>query len=107
MLLLASTLVYSAYLSLCLAMPRHYGRVFEKEAGIRGRIMLRCGGWLGIALSLALCIHAEGWQFGPVYWVGSLVVSGMLLVFLLPYRPRIATCLCLAAPAAFLSMIFN
>jgi hypothetical protein len=105
MLLLALTLAYGAYVSLCLAMPRHCGQVFGREPRAGRRAALMCAGWAGIALSLLACVHAAGWQFGPVYWVGLLVVAGVLLVFLLPYKPRIAAALGLAAPAACLVTI--
>lgn len=99
MLLLALAMIYSAYTLLSLAMPKHYRHVIGADADDQwSRGLFRVSGWLLIALSFGLCVHAAGWQFGPVQWVGLLVVAGMLLVFLLPYKPKMAAGLAVIAP---------
>ncbi|HEX7027873.1 MAG TPA: DUF3325 domain-containing protein [Gammaproteobacteria bacterium] len=99
MLLLALSLTYSAYTLLCLSMPKHYRHVTGAAADHRrSRRLFRVGGWLLIALSFASCVQAAGWQFGPVQWVGLLAAAGVLLVFLLPYKPKTAAGLAVVAP---------
>jgi hypothetical protein len=55
---------------------------------------------LTLILSFAAAVTADGWSFGPVEWVSMLAVTGLTLIFLLPYAPRVAT---LFGIVAFLS----
>jgi hypothetical protein len=51
---------------------------------------MRLGGWLLLALSLWAAVSAAGWGLGLVEWFAVLMSSALLLVLLLPYRPRLA-----------------
>ena len=83
-------LSYNGLLALCLAMPKHYRQVFT-HAPAEGRVLLfRLGGWLSLSISLAVSIAVNGWSFGPVEWIGMLAFTGLALVFMLPYAPRMA-----------------
>ena len=96
LLLFAFTVTYCSYTLLCLSIPRHYKQVSgNSDTAIRNHwlILFRCCGWLLVAFSFALCIYDAGWQLGPVKWVGLLVATGLLLVFLLPYKPKTAVAL--------------
>jgi hypothetical protein len=59
-----------------------------------------------LALSLWAAVSAAGWGLGLglVQWFAVLMLSGLLLVLLLPYRPRLALSLAgvslLASPVA-------
>ena len=65
---------------------------------------MRISGWLLLALSLWAAVSAAGWGLGLVQWFAVLMLSGLLLVLLLPYRPRLALSLAgvslLASPVA-------
>lgn len=94
---MALALSYNGLLALCLAMPKHYRQVIpHAPTGIR-RHLFRIGGWLALNASLAVSVIANGWSFGPLEWVGMLAVTGLALVFLLPYAPRAATALGIGA----------
>ena len=83
-------LSYNGLLALCLAMPKHYRHVFTLAPGGTRVHLLRLGGWLSLSGSLAASIATHGWSFGPVEWIGMLAVTGLALVFMLPYVPRMA-----------------
>lgn len=65
---------------------------------------LRVGGWLLLIVSIWPAVLATGWSQGLVEWCAVLMLSGLLLVLLLPYRPRLALILAglglLASPVA-------
>ncbi|MNR61479.1 hypothetical protein D3C85_1832480 [compost metagenome] len=65
---------------------------------------MRISGWLLLALSLWAAVSAAGWGLGLVQWFAVLMLSALLLVLLLPYRPRLALALAgvslLASPVA-------
>ncbi len=96
--LLAFGLAYAGYCGLCLAMNRHHGEVFGAPPAPDRARLLRIGGWVGLAASLGLCVAARGFALGAVLWIGLLVAAGLLLVLLLPYRPRLGAALALGIP---------
>lgn len=89
-MLLATLLSYAGFTALCLSLDRHHHEVFNRKPGERRRLLLRLGGWLLLGLSLPAAIMASGWSFGLVEWMAGLMASASLLVWLLPYRPRVA-----------------
>lgn len=103
----ATLLAYSAFTSLCLAMNRHHRQVWQAEPSNPRRLLLRGGGWTLLAASCAASLFGRGWSLGLVDWCGALTAAGLALIFLLPYRPRLATLLgvlaLLLAAAAWLS----
>jgi hypothetical protein len=96
-MLLAALLCYTAFTALCLSMTRHYA---ELTSGAltpgRGR-SLKLGGWLSLVLSGWAAVAADGWGFGLVQWFAALMASVLLLVFLMPFRPRWVPALALAS----------
>jgi hypothetical protein len=83
-------LSYNGLLALCLAMPKHYRQVFARAPGETPVHLFRLGGWLSLSASLAASVATNGWSFGPVEWIGMVAFTGLALVFMLPYLPRLA-----------------
>jgi Protein of unknown function (DUF3325) len=99
-------LSYNGLLALCLAMPKHYRQVFARAPGDTPVRLFRLGGWLSLSISLAASVATNGWSFGPVEWIGMMAFTGLVLVFTLPYVPRLVAWLGLgvlvAAPVVLL-----
>ena len=104
MSLVAFLLSYGGLFALCLAMPKHYRAMLGTNAlaPMQVLLMIRVAGWLLLGLSFAAAVAAVGWAFGPVQWVGYLAIGGLVLVFGLPYAPRLVLLLgilaCATAP---------
>ena len=103
-MLLGFLLCYGGFTALCLSMDRHHGELLGRKPSARRRQGMRISGWLLLALSLWTAISAASWGLGLVQWFAVLMLSGLLLVLLLPYRPRLALSLAgvslLASPVA-------
>jgi hypothetical protein len=103
-MLLALLLCYAGFSALCLSMDRHHGELLHSKPSPRRRLGLRVGGWLLLIVSIWPAVLATGWSQGLVEWCAVLMLSGLLLVLLLPYRPRLALILAgiglLASPVA-------
>jgi hypothetical protein len=69
--------------------------------------MMTVAGWAAIAGSLASSIWIEGWSFGPVAWVAQLSVTGLLLVLMLPYVPRVVLAIAVLGVGSALVLLFN
>ncbi|EPJ75512.1 MULTISPECIES: DUF3325 domain-containing protein [Pseudomonas] len=88
-MLLASLLCFLGFTGLCLSMTKHYGELLHSKLSItRGR-WLRVAGWLALVLSLWPAISTAGWGFGLVQWCTALMTSALILLFLIPYRPKL------------------
>lgn len=88
-MLLAALLCYVGFTALCLSMTRHYGDLLSGPPLDRRRArLLKLGGWLLLAFSFWVAVVADGWEFGLVHWFAVLMASVLLLVFLMPFRPR-------------------
>ena len=103
-MLLALLLCYAGFTALCLSMPRHHDELLGHKPSPRRRQGLMLGGWLLLGLSLWAAVTSNGWSLGLVDWFAVLMLSGLALVLLLPYRPRLALALAglslLASPVA-------
>lgn len=84
---LAAALCYAGMAGLCLGMDRHYRQVWGGQSPRRQRA-LRLLGWLLLAVAIWPCVQAWGAAVGVVIWLGWLSAGGLLLVLLLPYRPK-------------------
>ncbi|WP_439863131.1 DUF3325 domain-containing protein [Pseudomonas antarctica] len=103
-MLLASLMCYAGFCALCLSTDRHHGELLRSKASPGRRLCLRVAGWLLLSVSIWPAVAATGWGQGLVEWCAVLMLSALLLVLLLPYRPRLALILAgvsvLASPVA-------
>ncbi|WP_026640448.1 MULTISPECIES: DUF3325 domain-containing protein [Bordetella] len=86
----AFCLAYAGFAALCLGMDRHYETVFERALPRLHRTTLRAAGWAALALSLWATAAVWGWRYGVVEWIGILTIAGLLLIWLVAYRPAAA-----------------
>ncbi|AHV91240.1 DUF3325 domain-containing protein [Bordetella holmesii] len=86
----AFCLAYARFTALSMAMDRHFEDAFDRTLPAGLRRALRAGGSLALALSLWLCARLHGWSYGSVLWIGMLSISGLLLIWVMTYRPRAA-----------------
>ncbi|SFL38640.1 DUF3325 domain-containing protein [Methylorubrum salsuginis] len=87
-LLLNLGLSFAALSALCLSLDRHHKDILRSKPGRSRIVLLRALGWTGLGLCLLIAGEAEGWDFGPVQWIGTLTGAGLALVLLVSYRPR-------------------
>jgi hypothetical protein len=103
-MLLALLMCYAGFTALCLSTDRHHGELLRSKPSPLRRLGLRAAGWLLLTLSPWPAVAATGWGQGLVEWCAVLMLSALLLVLLLPYRPRLALILAgvglLASPVA-------
>lgn len=92
-------LCFAGLSALALSLDRHHRDAFLIRAGASRARTLRAVGWAGIALSFAAAVALDGWNFGPVQWVGTLTVAALIVVAFLSYRPG------WLRPAAFLAVL--
>ncbi|AGL82799.1 MULTISPECIES: DUF3325 domain-containing protein [Pseudomonas] len=106
-MLLALLLCFAGFTGLCLSLDRHHGELLGHKPSALRRHGLRLGGWLLLGLSLAAAVQGTGWSLGLVQWCAVLMFSALLLVLLLPYRPRLVLTMAgaslLASPVAALA----
>lgn len=90
---------YAGLIALSLAMDRHYRQLcpYRAPPSTVGRHLLRTAGWGLLALSVSLAMQTWGKSVGIVAWFGVLTACILLLAWLLPYRPRWARHLAMAA----------
>lgn len=100
-LLLGAALSYAGMAALCLGMDRHHRQVWAGTAPARQRL-LRTLGWLLLAAAIWPCIRAWGGSVGVVIWFGLISAAALVLVLLLPYRPKAAALLMGVAAAGSL-----
>jgi uncharacterized membrane protein YccC len=103
-MLLALLMCYAGFTALCLSTDRHHGELLHSKPSPRRRLGLRVAGGLLLAVAIWPAVRVAGWGLGLVEWCAVLMLSALLLVLLLPYRPRLALILAgaglLASPVA-------
>ena len=103
-MLLALLLCYGGFTALCLSMDRHHAELLGRKSSARRRKTFKLSGWVLLAFSLWAAVSQTGWGLGLVEWCAVLMLSALLLVLLMPYRPRLALALAglsvLASPIA-------
>ncbi|MGA9702761.1 DUF3325 domain-containing protein [Pseudomonas sp.] len=103
-MLLALLMCYAGFTALCLSTDRHHGELLRSKPSPRRRLGLRVLGWLLLSGAIWPAVSLAGWGQGLVEWCAVLMLSALLLVLLLPYRPRLALILAgvglLASPVA-------
>lgn len=87
-MLLPALLSYVGFTVLCLSMTRHHGELLRRPLSARRARFLKLSGGLLLAIAGWAAVAARGWGFGLVEWFAVLMASALLLVFLMPYRPR-------------------
>ena len=92
-MLLSLLLCYGGFTALCLSMDRHHAELLGGKPTAHRRRLLKLGGWLLLVLSLWAAVSSTGWGLGLVEWFAVLMLSAMVLVLLMPYRPRLALAL--------------
>lgn len=97
---LAFALSYSGFTALCFALERTHRALGRPPPSARLAIALRTAGFALLALALAPSMAGLEGSTGIVAWFGFLTAAGLLLVFLLPYAPRLAQRLAVVAPLA-------
>lgn len=107
-MLLALLLSYGGFTALCLSMDRHHAELLGRKPSAPRRHGMKLGGWVLLALSLWAAVSSTGWGLGLVEWFAVLMLSALLLVLLMPYRPRLALSLAglslLASPVAVFAL---
>nr|WP_314562428.1 DUF3325 domain-containing protein [uncultured Pseudomonas sp.] len=108
-MLLALLMCYAGFTALCLSTDRHHGELLRSKPSPRRRLGLRVAGWVLLAVSIWPAVDSAGWGLGLVEWCAVLMLSALLLVLLLPYRPRLALILAgvglLASPVAAFAIL--
>jgi hypothetical protein len=107
---LAFALAFSAFVALCLSMEKHQMDLHgAKRADVAAMRRLRWAGWALTVAAFVVAIIARGWTIGPLWWLGTMTVSGIAITYgLLPYRPRWITPAALALPVvALVSMLLT
>lgn len=89
-MLAAFCLAYAGFAALALAMDRHYEDIFNAAIAPTQRVPLRLAGAAALGLSLWLAGVTYGWSYGVVEWIGMLAIAGLLLIWVLTYRPVVA-----------------
>lgn len=85
----ALALSYAGMAGLSLAMDRHYEQVCgQGTVPPRRRRLLRAAGSALLALALLACTGAWGATVGFTAWWGFLTAGGVLVAWLMAYRPR-------------------
>lgn len=104
-LALSALLSFSGFAALALSLDRHHRAILRVPVPRRRVVGLRAAGWSGLALSLSASVAADGWNFGPVQWIGALTGSALAVVAVLSYRPAWLRAAALAAlPLAALTL---
>ncbi|MBT2373645.1 DUF3325 domain-containing protein [Pseudomonas fluorescens] len=108
-MLLALLLCYVGFTALCLSTDRHHDELLHSKPSPGRRLALRLGGGWLLIVSIWPAVHTVGWGQGLVEWCAVLMCSALLLVLLLPYRPRLALTLAgvslLASPVAAVAIL--
>lgn len=103
-MLLALLWCYAGFAALCVSMDRHHGELLHSKPTPGRRLGLRVAGWALLLGSIWPAVYIAGWSRGLVDWCAVLMLSALLLVLLLPYRPKLALGLAaiglLASPVA-------
>ena len=105
-ILCALGLSYAGMASLSLAMDRHHGQVWGRDAAPHVRRALQLAGALLLALAIWPCVAGWSASVGVVAWLGFIGVGALLVALLLPYAPRLLLrSSLLAAVAALASLV--
>ena len=88
-ILCALGLTYAGMASLSLAMDRHHGQVFGRDAAPSVRRALQLAGSVLLALAIWPCVAGWSATVGVVAWFGFLSAGALAVALLLPYAPQL------------------
>ena len=88
-ILCALGLTYAGMASLSLAMDRHHGQVFGRDAAPSVRRALQLAGSVLLALAIWPCVAGWSASVGVVAWLGFLSAGALGVALLLPYAPQL------------------
>lgn len=89
-MLLATLLCYVGFTALCLSMSRHYADLLGGALSAGRSRGLKAIGWGALLLSLWVAMASLSIGQALVQWFAALMSSALLLVFVMPYWPRLA-----------------
>lgn len=96
--LTAFSLVFAGMAGLSMAMDRHYEQLTQqRDVPEDRRRLLRCAGWILLALSLLACTQMRGVGIGLTLWCGLLMLAALAVACSLSYVPRLTLALALIA----------
>lgn len=102
-MLLVTLLCYTGFTALCLSMSKHYGELLHRKLKVSRSRLLKVIGGSCLSLSLWVALDSATLGMALVQWCAALMACALLLVFLLPFRPKLA--LLLAAFSVLLSPV--
>ncbi|OYO30879.1 DUF3325 domain-containing protein [Janthinobacterium sp. PC23-8] len=88
-ILCALGLSYAGMASLSLAMDRHHGQVFGRDAAVPVRRALQLAGSALLALAIWPCVAGWSASVGVLAWLGFLSAGALGVALLLPYAPKL------------------
>ena len=103
MICLSLALCISAFGTLCLGLPKHFEKAFQRKARAWESRLLRLTGWLTLGLATLPAISAMGLSVGLALWASALTLAAAAQALLLTYRPRLILPLSLLAPVLALT----
>ena len=77
MLAIGIALTLAAWCLLSLGLPRYHQQALRRPLPARRARTLRAGGWMLLAVSAVWFITTQGWEFGPVFWLAALMLTGL------------------------------
>jgi len=89
-MLAAVALSFSGFTALCLSMEKHYIELLKHKPSAARRRVLRWGGWALLLLSSWVAVKNAGWAMGLVHVTAVYMMTAVVLVWMLPYQPRLA-----------------
>ena len=95
---LIGSLGYAGLTALALAMTRHHEAMLGAKPDERRLRLFRVLGWALLALMMAGCLYRWPTGLALSMTLGMVTLAGLPLVFLLPYRPRLAVPLAVGLP---------
>jgi len=108
-MLLATVLCYLGFTALCLSMGKHYGELLHRKPSARRSRLLTVFGWVCLSLSLWAALESTAVGLALVQWFAALMACALVLVFLIPYRPRwvlmLAVTAVLAGPVVLINQL--
>ncbi len=75
MSVVAMLLALVAFGAFGLATDAHYQRLTGQRLSASTKAPIRVAAWLTLTLSAAASVAARGWVFGPVWWLGFVMLA--------------------------------